>query len=138
MRTCVWCDGPLPEPQGKGHRRREFCCDSCKQKHYLWHKKMRHDADILEEPYWKIAYGELVRRYKWIEEKLQERINDLEKERKYTDSLEREVQQYMKKAEAIQADCAARMRAVGMSEEDISEFNTYWDEHTKHYWPDIV
>lgn len=138
MRTCVWCDGPLPETEHKGHRRREFCSDSCKQKHYLWHKKMKHDAGILAEPYWKFKYFEIVSQCKWLEEKLQDRVNDLKKEREYTDSLERDVQHYIKKAEAIQADCVARMRAVGMSEEDIREFNAYWDEHTKHYWPDII
>ncbi len=50
MRTCVWCNGPLPEPPHRRHRRREFCSDICKQKHYLWHKKMKHDADMLAEP----------------------------------------------------------------------------------------
>lgn len=31
-RTCVWCNAPEPAPKGEGHRRREFCTNTCKQK----------------------------------------------------------------------------------------------------------
>jgi phage regulator Rha-like protein len=133
MRTCVWCDKPLPEPQHKGHRRREFCSDTCKQQHYLWHKKMKHDADMLAEPYWKATYKVLVEDYKWLEGKLQERLSDFEKEQNYNDILKQQLQHYKQRDEDIQADCIARLRALGMSEQDIKEFDAYWKEHTNPF-----
>lgn len=132
MRTCVWCDGPLPEPQEKGHRRREFCSDSCKQKHYLWHRRMKQDADRVAETYWKAAYKALVEQYKALEVIVQERLSDLEEERKRADELEKEVQYYLQQYEAIQIDCVARLRAVGMNDKEIKEFEAYWEEHTKN------
>ncbi|GCF10874.1 hypothetical protein [Dictyobacter arantiisoli] len=129
MRTCVWCDKPLPEPQSKGHRRREFCSNQCKQRHYLWHKQMKHDADMIAEPYWKAAYSVLVERYKWIELRLQERISDLEEEQRRVDRLEEDKQYYIKRYEDLQIDYSARLKALGMSEQDIKEFDAYWTAH---------
>jgi hypothetical protein len=131
MRTCVWCDAPLPEPEHKGHRRREFCPPpkTCKQQHYLWHKKMKQDTANLAEPYWRIAYAALVEQFKLLERLLQERLIDLEEERKRTDQLEERIQYYQKRYEALQADYAARLKALGMSEQDIRDFNMYWQAH---------
>lgn len=131
MRMCVWCDKPLPESTTKGHRRREFCSNSCKQHHYLWHKQMRHDAGMLAEPYWRIAYGMLVKEYKTLELRLQDRISDLTEERKQTDASEESVQYYKKRYEDLQADYAARLRGLGMTENDVNDFDAYWKAHTK-------
>jgi hypothetical protein len=126
MRTCVWCDKPLPEPIHKGHRRREFCDNRCKQQHYLWHRQMKHDAEMLVDPYWRAVYSVLVEQYKLLELRLQERIADLEEERKRTDMLEERLQYLTQRHEDLQADYAARLRALGMSEQDIKDFAMYW------------
>src|SRR5436305_10983555 len=101
MRTCVWCDAPLPEPPSKGHRRRQFCSDTCKQRHSIWHKQMKHDADSLADPYWRAAYGLLRERYKWVELRLQERLADLEEKQQWREY-------YQKKLEDMQLDYTAR------------------------------
>jgi hypothetical protein len=128
-RTCVWCGDPLPEPEQKGHRRREFCKrpKNCKQQHYLWHKKMKHDADALADPYWRAAYQGLVERYKWLENMVQARLLDMEE-------LEKEVQYYKKRAEDIQIDYVARLRGLGISEEQIKEFDEYWRRQLEEQW----
>ena len=137
MRTCVWCDAPLPEPEHKGHRQREFCPPpkTCKQQHYLWHKKMKQDATNLAEPYWRIAYAALVEQFKLLERLLQERLIDLEEERKRTDQLEERIQYYQRRDEALQADYAARLKALGMSEQNIKDFNKYWQAHLEEDEP---
>jgi hypothetical protein len=137
LRTCVWCDAPLPEPEQKGHRRREFCPPpkTCKQQHYLWHKQMKQDAANLAEPYWRIAYTALVEQFKLLECLLQQRLIDLEEERKRTDRFEERIQYYQKRYEALQADYAARLKALGMSEQDIKDFNKYWQAHLEEDEP---
>lgn len=131
MRTCVWCDAPLPEPEHKGHRRREFCPPpkTCKQQHYLWHKKVRQDVTTLQEPYWRIAYIMLVEQFKALETLLQARLSDLEAERKRNDELEELTRHYILMYEELKVDYAARLKALGMSEQDIRDFNTYWQAH---------
>lgn len=132
-RTCVWCGDPLPEPEHKGHRRREFCKPpkTCKQKHHMWHKQMKHDADVLAEPYWRTAYSNLVEQYKLLELRLQERISDLEEQRRQNDTLEKSMHYYRRKYEDLQLDYVARLRALGMSEQDIEEFHAYWREQSE-------
>jgi len=88
MRTCVWCDSPLPEPQQKGHRRREFCNNACKLRHHRWYKKMQHDAGMIADPYWKVAYGVLVEQYKLLEQQLQDCMNDLTEMQERVDIFE--------------------------------------------------
>lgn len=133
MRTCVWCDAPLPEPKYKGHRRREFCPPpkTCKQKHYIWHKKMKQDADALAEPYWKAAYAVLVGQFKALEQRLQERLIDLEEDAKRIELLEKSVQYYENLCEALQVDYAARLKALGLADKDIEEFHAYWNAMRK-------
>jgi hypothetical protein len=128
MRTCVWCDAPLPEPKHKGHRRREFCPPpkTCKQQHYLWHKKMKQDVVTVQEPYWRIAYVVLVDQYKTLEALLQARLSDLEAERKRNDELEGLLRHYILMYEELKVDYIARLKALGMSESDIKDFDTYW------------
>ena len=128
MRTCVWCDAPLPEPKYKGHRRREFCPPpkTCKQQHYLWHKKMRQDVSTLQEPYWRIAYIVLVEQYKALEILLRERLSDLEAERKRNDELEELTRCYIQMYEELKVDYTARLKVLGMSESDVKDFDTYW------------
>ena len=92
---------------------------------------MKHDADTLAEPYWHAAYGVLVEHYKLLEARLQERLSDLEDERKRTDALKESTQYYIKRYEDHQADYVARLRALGMSEKDIKEFDAYWKAHTQ-------
>jgi len=130
MRTCVWCDKPLPEPTHKGHRRREFCDDRCKQQHYLWHKKMRHDTDMLTETYWKAAYRGLVEQYQLLEKMLQKRNSELAEERERSDILAKGLEYYAQRCDDLQADYTARLRALGMNEQNIREYNDYWKEHT--------
>jgi len=125
---CVWCGDPLPEPEYRGHRRREFFKPpkTCKQQHYLWHKKMKHDADALADPYWQAAYLLLVAQYKWLEGMVQARLVDLEEERKRADRLEERLQYHIKRYEDLQIDYAARLKALGLSEEEIEAFHAYW------------
>ncbi len=92
---------------------------------------MKHDAGALAEPYWYTAYRVLVEHYKLLEARLQERLSDLEEERKRTDALKESVQYYSKRYEALQMDYVARLRAPGMSEKDIQEFDAYWKDHTE-------
>jgi chromosome segregation ATPase len=133
VRTCVWCDKPLPEPSQKGHRRREFCDDRCKQQHYLWHKQMKRDATSLAEPYWRDAYKALVDQYRWLEDRLQERLADLDKKNREIDELEKRVQYWQDHYEALVANHALQLKALGISEQDIHEFEAYWQAHTKGY-----
>ncbi len=116
-RTCIWCGDPLPEPEHKGHRRREFCKPPkhCKQRYYLWHTQMKRDADALAEPYWRAAYAGLVERYMWLELRLQERITDLEEEQKRTDELEERLQYHIERYEDLCLEYAARLRALGVT-----------------------
>jgi DNA repair exonuclease SbcCD ATPase subunit len=139
MRTCVWCGAPLPEPQHKGHRRQEFCKrpKTCRQQFYEFHKKMREETAKLSDQYWRIAYGVLVGHYQALERLMQERLKDaekqqeeLEKKQKRIDSLTERMeyyqQQYEQKIEALRIDYYARLKALGISEQDLNEFNEYW------------
>jgi acetoin utilization deacetylase AcuC-like enzyme len=118
----------------KGHRRREFCPrpKNCKQQHYLWHKRMKRDADTLTDPFWKGAYSLLVEQYKRLELLLQARMVDLEKERMRSDTLEVHAEYYLRRYEDLQIDCVAKLKALGMSEQDIQDFETYWQAQTNH------
>lgn len=122
MRRCVWCDKLLPESKFQGHRRREYCNNSCKQQMYLFHKKMKEDAERVADPYWHMAYNLLVERYKWVELRLQERLADLEEMQARIEKLE-------KLAEDLHIDYLARLKALGMSEQEIQEFEAYWQAH---------
>lgn len=73
----------------------------------------------------------LVERYKWIELRLQERMTDLEEERKHVDELEERLRFSTKRYEDLQADYHMRLRALGMSEQDIKDFDAYWQIHLK-------
>ncbi len=136
MRTCVWCGDPLPEPSHKGHRRQEFCKrpKPCRQRHYLWHKQMKHDAEMLAEPYWRAAYGKLVEQYKWLEGMVQERLADLARESERAEKLEERVEYYIRRLEDVRVDYVARLRVLGMSDGDIAEFDAYWKEQTEKTW----
>ena len=124
MRRCVWCDAPLLEPKSKGHRRREFCDNNnrCKQQQYLFHKRMKHDAEMLADPFWRAVYSVLVERYKWLELRLQERLADLVE-------MQKRVEQLEKLNEDCHIDYIARLKALGMSEQDIKDFEAYWQAH---------
>jgi len=126
MRTCVYCESPLPESTYKGHRRREYCNDACKNKNYREYKKTKHDIDKVAEPYWKEAYQLLVVKYKWLEDRLQERIKDASKSQDRIDDLEWLVNYYAKQHDNILIECEAKLKALGVSEEDIKEFDAYW------------
>jgi hypothetical protein len=112
MRRCVWCDAPLPAPAHKGHRRREYCDNKgrCKQQMYLFHKKMKEDAERLADPYWKLAYEQLVYRYTWVEERL----------------LEERLKRSERRSENDRLAFRAKLRALGMSDRDIQEFEDFW------------
>ena len=73
----------------------------------------------------------LVERFKLLEQMLQDRVRDLEKERAYTDQLEQSLQHCRDRFEAIQADYAARLKALGMSDQDIRDFDAYWKAQLK-------
>src|SRR6267142_2165393 len=132
-RTCIWCGDPLPEPQAKGNRRREFCKPpkSCKQQHYLWHKQMKHDANMLMEPFWRHAYALLVEQCKFLEQRLADRIADLDEAQKRMDTQDDLIRYYKQDYADLQADYVARLKALGMSEQDIKEFEAYWQAHTQ-------
>ncbi len=131
-RTCVWCDAPLPEPKGKGHRRRDFCNNICKQKHYVWHKQMRHDVAKLEEPFWHNAYRVLVEQYKGLEHRLQITMDHLSKAIIDVEKLQESRKYHMDKLEKMRNDYHARMKAAGMSKQDINEFDDYWKDLFKY------
>ena len=92
---------------------------------------MKHDVDAITDPYWRGAYTMLVERFKLLEQMLQDRVRDLEKERAYTDQLEQSLQHCRDRFEAIQADYAARLKALGMSDQDIRDFDAYWKAQLK-------
>lgn len=92
---------------------------------------MRHDAGMLADPYWRVAYGVLVNQYKAVENLLQDRLSDLAEERKQTDASEESVQYYKKRYEDLHADYVARLRGLGMNENDVKDFDTYWKARTK-------
>jgi DNA repair exonuclease SbcCD ATPase subunit len=139
MRTCTWCGAPLPEPPHKGHRRQEFCKrpKTCRQQFYLWRKKMQEDAAKLSDPSWRVAYSVLVGQYQALERLMQERLKDAEKQQEeleekqkridlLTERMEYYQQQYEQKIEALRIDYYARLKALGISEQDLREFNEYW------------
>ena len=127
MRRCVWCDAPLP-PAHKGHRRREYCDNKgrCKQQMYLFHKRMKQDAERLADPYWKLAYEQLVYRYRWVEARLQDRLKDMEEMQQQLERLEKFLERAEQKLKDCHIDFLARLKALGMSERDIREFEAYW------------
>lgn len=140
VRTCVWCDAPLPEPEHKGHRRREFCNPpkTCKQQHYLWHKKMKEDAAKLSEPYWRTAYIALVEQFKALEQMLQTRNNELAEEREHADQLTKDRQYYKEQIETLRVDYIARLKALNLSEQDIKEFDEYWKRQIEPFGNAII
>ena len=120
MRTCVWCDAPRPSPPSCGPSTATVLqCYEAAQRHSIWHKQMKRDADSLADPYWRAAYGLLRERYKWVELRLQERLADLDEKQQWREY-------YQKKREDMQLDYIARLRALGMSDEDIAEFEAFW------------
>lgn len=142
-RTCTWCGDPLPEPQHKGHRKQEFCKrpKTCRQQFYLWRKKMKEDAAKLSDPAWRVAYEVLAGHFRALEDLLQKQGNDLttyqkalEEERKYTNELRERIldhrQHYQQQLEAMRIDYHARLKALGVSEEDLKEFNEYWKKQS--------
>jgi hypothetical protein len=136
VRKCIWCEKPLPAPKSKGHRRREFCNNRCKQQHYLWHKQMRRDVEAITDPFWRSAYALLVEQYKGLERLMQDRLRDLEKKHKRIEKLEELVQYYRDRFEALKVDYMARLRSLGMSEQDIQEFNEYWERQQRSFTDD--
>jgi hypothetical protein len=131
VRRCVFCHKVLPEPKRKGGRRREFCNNACKQQQYLQDKQMHDDATRLAEPFWKMAYGRLKDHYLWLEGMVQDRLKDLAEERKSVDKLEKRVQYYVNKIEELKADYRLRLKAAGLSDQDIEEFEAYWQRQIK-------
>jgi hypothetical protein len=139
MRTCVWCNAPLPEPEHKGHRRREFCKPpkSCKQQHYRWHKHMRPDVATLTEPFWRGQYQALLTQYKELEQLMQARLADLAEERKRADEQEEKAKHWFAQCERMRIDYVARLNALGISCEEVKAFESYWCREEKA-WYDIV
>lgn len=130
-RMCVWCGDPLPEPEHQGHRRREFCKPPkrCRQKHHLWHKAIQKNAETLTDPAWHAAYDVLLAQYQFLESRFQQQLDELTRKRMHVDTLEELLRYYQERYEAIQVDYVARLKATGMSKEDISEFEAYWQAH---------
>lgn len=150
-KTCVWCGDELPLPQSKGHRRQEFCKrpKTCQQQFYAWHKKMREDTAKLSDQYWRIAYGVLVGQYQALERLLQERIKDAEKQQEELEKrqrhidllkerLEGEIKYYQNQMEALRIDYYARLKALGISEQDLKEFNEYWKRQMEPFNSETV
>lgn len=128
MRKCIWCDAPLPSPKSPGHRRREYCDNKghCKQQMYLFHKKMKEDADLIREPYWKMAYEALLNRYLLLEERLQDRLKDMEKMQGQIERLERLLKRSQEQNEDDRLAFRAKLRALGLDDRDIREFEQFW------------
>ncbi len=99
---------------------------------------MKHDADALADPAWRAAYSVLVEQFKLLELRLQERLIDLEEARKRTDKLEKQVQHYQEKIEALLIDYTARLKALNLSDQDIEEFHTYWKKQMKPFNSETV
>jgi hypothetical protein len=94
---------------------------------YLFHKKMKEDAERFADPYWHGAYLLLVERYKWVELRLQERVADAEEMQKRMEDMEKFI-------EDLRVDYLARLKALGMSEQEIQEFEVYWKAHTSAFY----
>ncbi len=134
-RRCIWCGNLLPEPTTKGHRRREFCKPpkTCKQKHYLWHKKIKQDAEKLVAPAWHKAYDLLTEQYKFLELRLQETVEHLAKADEHIKTLEEILEYYRSRYKNIHIDYTARLKALGMNNQEIEEFNTYWKDQIEPF-----
>lgn len=128
MRRCVWCDAPLPEPKSKGHRRREYCDNKghCKQQMYLFHKRMKEDAEGLADPFWKLAYEQLVYRYTWLEERLQDHLADMEEMQQQIERLEKLLKWSERRNKDDRLAFRAKLRALGLADRDIREFEEFW------------
>jgi hypothetical protein len=87
---------------------------------------MKEDTTKLAEPYWRTAYMLLAEHYKLLEQMLQARVANLTEAQKRTEELEEHVKFHKDRYEALQADYVARLKALGMSQKDIEEFDTYW------------
>ncbi len=98
---------------------------------YLFHKKMKEDAEKIADPFWKMAYGELVERYKWLEQRVQERLKDMEEMHQQIERLERLLERSESRNEDDRIDYLARLSALGMSERDIREFEEYWTKRAQ-------
>jgi predicted nucleic acid-binding Zn-ribbon protein len=91
---------------------------------YLFHKKMKEDAERAADIYWKQAYKKLAFEYQWVEVRLQNAHKEMEQMQAYIQRLEKQV-------DDLYTDYRARLKATGMNEADIQDFERYWQEHMK-------
>jgi hypothetical protein len=124
--NCGYCDKALAKSAHKGGRKREFCNDACKNKHYRWYKQVKRDADMIEEPMWQAKYGELYTYCLQLGEKMKKSVQRLGESQKDIDSLTASRDFWRQRYKDLRVDYAARMKALGISEDAIKEFNEYW------------
>jgi hypothetical protein len=128
--NCTYCDSPLPKSARKGGRKREFCNDACKNKHYRWHKQVKHDVGMLEEPKWKSEHDKkqlaLLQFASKTRDEIQKRDEMLKEGEKENEGLRESKDYWHKLYDELRDDYKARMKAQGFSEAQIEEFNEFW------------
>ncbi|HEX3643186.1 MAG TPA: hypothetical protein VHV10_18010 [Ktedonobacteraceae bacterium] len=83
---------------------------------------------MLAEPYWRHAYRVLRGQYEMLEFRLQGYLKDDEERVSYLDARERSIKHLYKRCQEMRVDYVARLKALGVSENDIKEFDVYWKE----------
>jgi hypothetical protein len=103
---------------------------------------MKQDTENLTGPFWHSAFMHIAKQYNEYKEHIKEWKVKHEERDEYTahriEYLEEHVVYLKKQNEDLQADYVVRLKAIGMNDQDIKEF----DEHWKHLesearWKDI-
>jgi|SRR5579859_3470351 len=123
MGRCANCYEPLPLPTRRGGRRQKFCNQACEQQFYRRHKKAAKEVDAHLQRLFKMSF-------KVLEEMHDTARAQLDEERAHVDLLESLLTIYRRRDEEMVADYLARLKALGMSEEQIKDFHHYWRDHT--------
>jgi len=98
MKLCRECYAVLPEPSEKGHRRRKFCNDACKQRFYRKHRSER--KQLQHTPFWQ-------EQAEFWRSRCDELQAKLDKEQKYGDTLEKALASLQEKQDWLEARLSA-------------------------------
>jgi len=87
------------------------------------------DADL--QPLFKMSFDMVKEMLDETEADLAHERATLARERELVDLLEWLLARYRSRDEEMRADYLARLKALGMSDEQIKEFHEYWRDHTE-------
>jgi hypothetical protein len=117
----------LPEPADAGHRKRKFCNDACKQRYYRRHKRIARIVGAPFEPIFQASWELLNQQY-------ERALSELAEEREQGDILRSMLRYYIQRDEEMQVDYQARLKGLGMSDEQIKKYNELWkDQHERFH-----